>query len=167
MGPETAEDHALWPHLGPGRISAEELISGRGVLRLYKAVCVRDGSRLSLGTPAAVKDAAVARTDPAAVEAVRILLRFLGRFAGDMALAMGATGGVFIGGGMTPRLQALLPESGFREAFEAKAPQDALMRETATTLVTSDAAALIGLAALASAPRRFMLDYERRFWRQT
>lgn len=165
LGPETEEERALWPYLGPGRVCAEDLISGRGLLRLYSAICARAGMVASLDTPAVVTEAAVAGRDLQAIEAGRTMLRLLGRFAGDMALALGATGGVLIGGGVTPRLRALLPESGFREGFEAKGLQKGLMRGIATTLMTSDAPALIGLAALARDPRRFMLDFDRRLWR--
>jgi glucokinase len=167
LGPASDADWALWPHLGTGRIGAEELISGPGLLRLYRGVAAMRGVPPRLDTPAAVSQAALDRTDPAAGEAAHTLLRLLGRFAGDMALAMCATGGVFIGGGVAPRLQGLLPESGFRDAFEDKAPQAAYMRAISTELVRSDAAALIGLAALASAPRRFMLAFDRRLWRST
>jgi glucokinase len=165
MGPESAEERAFWPHLGQDRVSAEDLVSGRGLLRLYRAVAAVRGVEAALDSPAAVTEAAVAGADSTAAEAASTLLRLLGRFAGDMALALGATGGVFIGGGVAPRLLPLLAESGFREAFEAKGPQSPYTRAISTELVRSDAAALTGLAALASAPGRFMLDYGRRFWR--
>jgi glucokinase len=165
MGPETAEDNELWPHLGKERVSAENLISGGGLLRLYTAIAAMRGAPSLLDSPAAVTTAAVSGADPIAAEAAGTLLRLLGRFAGDMALALGATGGVFIGGGVAPRLQALLPGSGLREAFEAKGPESAWIKAVSTELVRSDAAALIGLAALASTPPRFMLDFGRRLWR--
>jgi glucokinase len=165
LGPETEEDHAFWPHLGLARVSAEDLISGRGLLRIHGALCRQRILPAQLDSAAAVVQAAVAGTDPTAVAAAMTMLRLLGRFAGDMALALGATGGVFIGGGVTPRLKALIEASGFRAAFEAKEPQETLMRGISTELVLSDAAALTGLAALAGNPRRFMLDYGRRFWR--
>ncbi len=166
MGPVTAEDMALWPHLGLDRVTAEELISGPGLLRLYRAAARRGGGAPALDAPAAVTEAALAGGDPAAREAALTMLRLLGRFAGDMALAFGATGGVFIGGGVTPRLAPLLAESGFREAFEAKGPQAGYLRAIPTRLIRSDHAALTGLAALAAAPGRFMLDYGNRLWRQ-
>jgi glucokinase len=165
LGAETPEDHALWPLLGSGRVSAEELISGRGLLRLYQAICQLRTVAPEHRTPAAVAEAAVSGTDQQAKAAARTMLRLLGRFAGDMALAFGATGGVFIGGGVAPRLRPLIADSDFRLAFEAKEPQGNLMRGISTELVLSDAAALTGLQALASAPRGFMLDYRRRFWR--
>jgi glucokinase len=166
IGPATPADTTLWPHLGLDRATAEELVSGPGLLRICRAVARRDGVAPALDTPAAVTDAALAGRDPAAREAALTMLRLLGRFAGDMALVLGATGGVFIGGGVTPRLAPLLEESGFRAAFEAKEPQAEYLRSIPTRLIRSDAAALTGLAALAAAPGRFMLDYGNRLWRR-
>jgi glucokinase len=166
IGPATAEDMALWPHIRLDRITAEELVSGSGLLRLYGAVIRRHGREPILDTPAAVTEAALTGRDPDAREAALTMLRLLGRFAGNMALAFGATGGVFIGGGVAPRLASLFGASGFRAAFEAKEPQAEYLRAIPTRLIRSDAAALIGLAALAAAPGRFMLDYDNRLWRR-
>jgi glucokinase len=166
IGPATAEDMALWPHIGLDRATAEELISGSGLLRIYEAIARQNQREPVLETPADVTDAALADRNPDAREAALTMLRLFGRFAGDMALAFGATGGVFIGGGVAPRVAAMIEASGFRAAFEAKEPQSEYLRAIPTRLIRSDAAALTGLAALAAAPGRFMLDYGNRLWRR-
>src|SRR6202158_4997810 len=62
--------------------------------------------------------------------------RIVGRFAGDMAVTFVAFGGVTLAGGVLPRLLEFLDEAAFRQAFEAKAPVDALARRIPTRLVT-------------------------------
>jgi glucokinase len=164
LGPETEAEWALWPRLGGGRLTAEDLISGRGLHRLYEATCVLRRVSAGFTDPAAVTAAAVAG-DAMAREAALTFLGLLGRFAGDMALAFCARGGVYIGGGMTPRLRNLIPESALRVRFEAKGPLSPYVRDIPLNVILSDEAALIGLAAVAAAPGRFQLDYANRFWR--
>jgi glucokinase len=165
LGPETPMDHAVWPHLGAGRIAAEDLLSGRGLLRLHRALAARDGGEAALAAPAEVVEAALSGAHSGAREAARMFLGLLGRFAGDMALTFNASGGVFIGGGMTPRLRSLIGESDFRAMFEAKAQASRHVRRIPTTLILADDAALAGLAAVAAQPQRFLLDYGARAWR--
>jgi glucokinase len=164
IGPETEAEAALWPHLGEGRISAEDVISGRGLLRLYRARMHALGQQPVHADAAAVTQAALEDEHDEARHVAHVFLGLLGRFAGDMALAFGATGGVFIGGGVTPRFRDLLAASPLREAFERKGPLSAYMRDIPMRLILSDEAALIGLAAVAAAPPRFALDYANRFW---
>ncbi len=164
LGPETAEDLKLWTHLTDGRIAAEDIISGRGLARLHAGLAAMRGGAPAFADAAALTAAAQAG-DPAATETVDTFVRLLGRFAGDMALAFAATGGVFIGGGIAPRFRAAMAAGGFRAAFEAKGPQSDYLQAIPTTLVTADSAALCGLAAVAAEPQRFVLDYASRFWR--
>ncbi|MFD1333693.1 glucokinase, partial [Methylopila musalis] len=88
--------------------------------------------------------------DADARASIALYLTLLARFAGDMALTLGAQGGVYLCGGVVPRLQGLIDPAAFRAAFEAKRPHDELMRRTATVIVTSDIAGLLGCAALAT-----------------
>ncbi len=165
IGPETPAEWRLWPHLGAGRLSAEDLISGRGLHRIYRAIAARHGVEAILADPAAVTRAAVDGNDHQAQEAALLFLDLLARFAGDMALAFCAVGGTFIGGGVTPRLRALIDPGRFRERFEDKGPLAAYLRSIPVRLILSDAAALSGLAAVAARPQRFQLDYANRLWR--
>ncbi len=68
-------------------------------------------------SPPAIADRALAGAEPAATDAVRRLFQLLARLAGDMALVLGARGGVFIGGGIAPRLSGLLDRAAFVETF--------------------------------------------------
>lgn len=131
------------------RVEAETLLSGPGLPRLHAALGELDG-RTAAGRVTAPELVAAARDgEPAARETVRLFLTMLARFAGDMALVFGARGGVYLCGGVTPRLLPLIDEAAFRAAFEAKAPHDGLMREISTIVVTSPVAGLIGCAAAA------------------
>ncbi len=131
LGPRTPRDMAIWPNIeaGPntpgGRIEAETLISGGGMLRLYRAIARTDGKTPTLDTPEAVTRAGLAGDDQAAVETLNLFATYLGRLAGDVALTFMAKGGVFLGGGIAPRIPGVLQNGGFREAFVDKSPHRA------------------------------------------
>ncbi|MET0312764.1 MAG: glucokinase [Hansschlegelia sp.] len=131
-----------------GRVSAEALNSGIGMPRLHAALAELEGRALDLTeTPQIV--AAAQEGEPAAVETATLFLTMFARFAGDMALVFGAHGGVYVCGGVVPRLKTLIDPATFRAAFEAKAPHEAMMRQIATILVSSDVSGLVGCAAIA------------------
>jgi len=125
-----------------GRVSAEHVLSGPGLARLHHAL--HGGAEL----PAAQVSERAAQQDPSALETVRIFLSILARFSGDVALTFGA-GAVYFCGGVLPKLIDFVDPEVFRSGFEAKGPHAEMMRETATLLVTSSVAGLIGCAALA------------------
>jgi glucokinase len=79
-------------------------------------------------------------------------------------LARVATGGLTLSGGVLPRIVNFLDEAAFREAFEAKAPVDGLAQRIPTRLVTREDAVLVGMAAIASTPSRYGIDYGSRAW---
>ena len=103
-----------------GHPSAERAISGAGLVTLYEAVCALDGAPAVPSTPADVTARALAGTCPHSREAVLHLCALLGSVAGNLALTLGALGGVYIGGGIVPRLGELFEQSPFRARFEAK-----------------------------------------------
>jgi glucokinase len=165
LGPETDADFALWPYFEAKRVSAEDLLSGRGLTRLYRAVAKLRGTVSPEDTPAAITARATAGTDAIAVETAERFVGLLGRFAGDMALTFAAKGGVFVGGGIAPRLSHWMQSGLFRAHFEAKAGFAPFVHPIPTALITAPNAALQGLAAVASTPQRFMIDYAERCWR--
>ncbi|GLK57406.1 glucokinase [Methylopila capsulata] len=137
---------------GFGRISAEHVLSGPGLRRLHEALAAVEGAAPPDLEPAEIVAQAEAG-DASAAEAVALFLRLLARFAGDVALTFGAQGGVYLCGGVAPKLLGLLDVAAFRAAFEAKRPHEALMRKTATVVVTSEVAGLIGCAAAVRSDR--------------
>ena len=167
VGPRSARDLEIFPHLDPidGRISAEQILSGRGILNIYHAVCTADGVTPTLATPADVTTAALAATNREAEETVSLFATYLGRLAGDMAMVFNARGGVYLAGGISQKIIPALKKPEFRAGFEDKAPHAAWMRTIPTYVVTHPLAALSGLAAYACAPARFGLETEGRRWR--
>jgi glucokinase len=153
-------DFAVWPLLerADGRITTESVLSGPGLVHLYKAVARMRSNTPSCTTPAEVLDAARTTTDRAAGEALHAFVRLLGRFAGDLALIFGATGGVYLAGGIAPRIIDILRRGEFRAAFERKAPFENLMRRIPSFVITDPEPAITGLAVLARWPRGIVLD---------
>jgi glucokinase len=130
-----------------GRAGAEEALSGRGLANLHAVVADLRGA--SVPDRDAAQVVAAAETCPVAAEAVVTFLDLLAGFAGDMALAWGARGGVHLAGGILPRLAGRLDPAAFRARFEDRAPMTEWMRGVPLYLVTHSAPAFPGLAALA------------------
>lgn len=166
VGPETERDFQIWPHLERhhGRITGEALLSGNGMARLYRAVSKAEGKdgrwcRHGAEVTQAAKDG-----DLVAEATVALFLEYLGRLAGDMALVFLAKGGVYVAGGIAPRLLDRFGSSSFREAFEAKAPHRTIMENVPTFVITEPTPAIAGMATFATMPERFALDLRgRRF----
>ncbi len=126
------------------RVSAERLLSGSGVENIYAALCAIHGEKRTRETAAAIF--ADAAEDARAAETVAMFFDVLGQVAGDLALTLGATDGVFIAGGITKRYPELLQKSGFRNAFESKGRHRAYMERIPTRLITYDEPGLLGAA---------------------
>ncbi|MGD9738862.1 MAG: glucokinase [Bauldia sp.] len=167
LGPRTAIDEAIWPHLERigGRISAEWIVSGPGLLRLHRALAASRGVHSPLSTPSQIATAGLSGTDPLALETLRLFGTYLGRYAGDIALIFLPPGGVHIAGGIAPVIIDALRQGGFRAAFEDKAPHEKVMERIPTVVVTHPAPALVGLAALVTRPDDYLIDLAGRRWR--
>lgn len=128
-----------------GRATIEMLLSGPGLVNLYQAITtVRGEPTLNL-SPAEIthlegEDAQGSRYT------VEVFLDILASVAGDLALYQGATSGVFIAGGIVPRLIPHLDAGRFRARFEAKAPMTALVESIPSHIITHKCAALVGAA---------------------
>ena len=129
-------------------VSAERLLSGIGLPVLHRAVASALG--LPGGAEALTAQAIVERglslQDPACTQTLDSFCALLGSFAGNVALTLGARGGVFIGGGIVPRLGERFFESRFRERFEAKGRFQDYLRAIPTSLITDTLVALTGAA---------------------
>jgi glucokinase len=166
FGPVTPEEFTLWPHLerAHGRVTSESVISGAGLARVHRARIMTKGEPDPHVDPPAVTAAALADPEGEEATSLKLYWRIVARFAGDMAVTFVATGGVTLSGGVLPRVVKLLDEAEFRQAFEAKAPVDDLAKRIPTRLVTREDAVLVGMAAIASTPDRYGVDYESRGW---
>ena len=100
-------------------------------------------------SPASVTDNAIRGTDPVCVRAFGHFCAMLGTVAGDLALTLGATGGVFVAGGILLRFKEAFAASGFRERFESKGRFKSLLAGIPTRLILEESPALLGLANMA------------------
>ena len=138
-----------------GHASAERVASGMGLLETCQILCEADGVDASaFGGAAAVTEAALAGHHAQALEALQIFCGVLGAVAGNLALTLGARGGVYIGGGVVPRLGTWFDGSPFRERFEAKGRFGGYLREVPVWVITSaQSPALLGAASALDAVR--------------
>ena len=129
-----------------GHASAERAVSGPGLVNLHTALCELDGAAAEALDAAAISARAQAG-DARAVQAVELFFAFLGTVAGNLALSLGARGGMYIGGGIVPRLGDRIDASAFRERFEAKGRFRDYLRGIPTFVVqASTSPALLGAA---------------------
>ncbi|MCC7412580.1 MAG: glucokinase [Gammaproteobacteria bacterium] len=142
---QTPQEWAVVERLGRrfGHVSAERMLSGPGLLNIYTALGPPAGD--TPATPAALVDAARAGA-PRARAALELFFAMLGSVAGDLALTVGARGGVYLAGGILPRVIDLLRDSPFRARFEAKGRFGDYLRRIPTRLVTTPNPALAGLS---------------------
>lgn len=168
FGPVNKEEALFFPYVDKsarGRITAETILSGPGLVRLHRARLATKGIPLpDLDPPSLIAQALADRRGEEAAT-LRLFWMLMARFAGDLALIFMATGGVTFSGGVLPRLVDFLDVEGFRARFEAKTPYNDLMRAIPTRLITSEDAVLNGLAAIGSEPEKYALDYVQRAWK--
>lgn len=131
-----------------GRASAERLLCGQGLVDACAILCAADGvPERALAHAAEVTEAALAGGLPQAVEALTHFCALLGSVAGNLALTLGARGGVYIGGGIVPRLGEAFERSPFRQRFEAKGRFSAYLQAIPVWVITSrQSPALLGAA---------------------
>ena len=130
-----------WSH-----VSAERVLSGAGLVNLYEAICAIGGVEPLMLSPADVTKRAMNRSDEACVKAFACFCQFLGSVAGDLALTVGALGGVYIAGGILLRFKEAFAASAFRQRFESKGRFSTMLARIPTYLILEESPALIGLA---------------------
>ncbi len=135
-------------------VSAERLLSGQGLVNLYEALAELEGqtSRPKSATrqkvaPERVTKAALERSDGIAAAAVAMFCEMLGTMAGNLALTFGAHGGVYIAGGIVPKLGRAFGRSGFRRRFEDKGRFSTYLAGIPTYVIAHPRPAFIGLAS--------------------
>lgn len=101
-------------------MSAERLLSGTGIREAYEILCLLDGVEDLNLKPAEISQHAIAGTNPQCEELMALFCHWLGVVAGNLAISLGSTGGVYIGGGIVPKLGDYFVNSGFRHAFNHK-----------------------------------------------
>ncbi len=129
-----------------GRVSVERILSGPGLVNLRWALGRIQGEDVADLEPEEIVELAGAGEDLLCAETLRRFCGIYGAVAGDFALAFGATGGVYLGGGIPPRIVEHLRASDFRERFEAKGRFADYVAAIPTFVILHKTAALVGAA---------------------
>jgi glucokinase len=130
-----------------GHCSAEDLLSGPGLVNIFNALEQLEGRTTSSMSPAEVSTAADTG-NPIASEAHSIFFSLLGTAAGNLALTVGASGGVFVSGDIVPKLIEKFLQSDFRERFESKGSYRGYMERIPTFAIVDPYPAFRGLRKL-------------------
>ncbi len=129
-----------------GRVSAERVLSGPGLVNLHWAIRDLAGLEDEPRKAEEVVHGAKDGTCAACPEAVQFFSRQLGAVAGDLALTLGARGGVFIGGGVVPRMEEAFDVELFRQGFLSKGRFRRYLEPIPVRLITQATTALLGAA---------------------
>jgi glucokinase len=149
MPPATARESAVLDLMRArlDHVSAERCLSGPGLVNLYNSLAALDGVPAAPYTPAQITDPEIGEQDGLCREATEIFCAMLGTVSGNLALTLGAQGGVYIAGGIVPRLGSRFAESAFRERFEAKGRMRPYLAAIPTYVITNRLPAFLGCAA--------------------
>jgi glucokinase len=132
-----------------GHVSFERLVSGPGLTNIYQALCALDGTSPVAPPAENITAAALGGDDRRAAEALDLFCAALGTAAADLALTLGACGGVYIGGGIVPQLGDWFMRSPFRDRFEDRGRFHAYLAQIPTFVIDAEhSPALRGLAVL-------------------
>ncbi|WP_417451045.1 glucokinase [Kordiimonas sp.] len=129
-----------------GFVPVEKLLSGPGLLNIYNALGTINGRVVSLSSPEEISEAALANSDSAAVEALSLFCEMLGSAVGNFALSYGARGGMYLAGGILPKIRNFLIESGFMDRFTAKGDMRPFLEAIPVNLIEHGQLGVIGAA---------------------
>lgn len=128
-----------------GHVSIERALSGPGLVNLYEAAAAIEHAAVLPLAPADIVDRARQGSDAVCVKALRVFCALLGSVAGNLALTLGARGGVYVAGGIAPRILGELESSAFRQRFEGKGRFGGYLSQIPTYVITTDVSpALMG-----------------------
>ena len=157
FAPNSEAEMKLWQYLHQhyGHVSIERVVSGSGLVNIYN--WLKDSGRLNepdwlkqklkeMDPAKAITEAALASKDPGCVEALNMFVSIFGAAAGNLALTGITTGGVYLGGGIPPKILSKLKEDIFMEAFTNKGRFKGFLEKIPVKVVLNDKAALIGAA---------------------
>jgi glucokinase len=152
FAPSTPDQMELWRvlHSRLGRVAAEDLVSGPGLVRIFEFLSGREGAAaVPPGGARSITEGALGRGDPLCLRALDLFVSCFGAVAGDHALAVMARGGVYVTGGIAPKILPRLASGGFCAAFNAKGGQADAARKMPILVVTNERLGLLGAALIA------------------
>lgn len=132
-----------WSH-----VSFERVAAGPGIEVIYRALAGRDKKRVAANVDTIEIVKRAMEGEPLAAESVDVFCGILGTFAGNIAVTLGALGGIYIGGGVVPRLGEFFARSSFRKRFEAKGRFEAYLQNVPTYVITAEYPAFLGVSAI-------------------
>ncbi|UTF60110.1 glucokinase [Gilvimarinus sp. DA14] len=128
-------------------VSIEHMLSGQGLVSIYKSLAALKGVDAEDLSPADVSERGIKHKEALCEEAVQTFCAILGSVAGDKALSWGAMGGIYLGGGIVPKIAHYLPQTDFIKRYLNKGVMRGYVEDIPVRMVTNDKAALIGAAA--------------------
>lgn len=153
FAPRTEEEIAVGKFIADeyGYVSFERLLSGRGLVNIHRALCAIEGVTWPGSRPEDITAEALADPNSLARRVVMMFCDVLGAYAGDVSVITGARGGTYLAGGIVPKILPLLEQSRFEARRVRRGPMSRYVDAIPVTLILSDAAALMGAAAIAEA----------------
>jgi glucokinase len=150
MSPASAEESAVLDLMRKryDHVSAERLLSGPGLVNLYNARCELAGTPAASYLAEQITSPLIWEEDPRTREATWMFCAMLGTVAGNLALTLGARGGIYIAGGIVPHMASFFAQSEFRARFEAKGRLRGYLASIPTYLIVQPLLGLLGVAAL-------------------
>jgi glucokinase len=131
-------------------VSTERLLSGDGIELIYRALAERAGAPAEAIKAPEILHRALAGESALCDQVIEIFCQMLGTIAGNLAVTLGARGGVYIGGGIVPRLGERFARSGFRASFEQKGRFAGYLSQVPTYVISAQYPAFLGVAAILS-----------------
>lgn len=146
FAPNTEEEVRLWRRMREkyGRVSAERVLNGAGLVNVYRFMAEEAGQQIGELDAPEISRRALAGEE-LATNAVLMFFDMLGSVAGDLALAFGSRAGVYIGGGITPKLLDFARRSNFIERFLDKGRVAAILQSMPIWVILEERAALYGV----------------------
>ena len=129
-------------------VSAERFLSGDGIELLYRALADHAGQVAEALAASDISRRALAAECPLCEQAIDMFCAMLGTMAGNLAITLGAQGGIYIGGGIVPRLGERFASSRFRERFEKKGRFVNYLAQVPTYVITAEYPAFLGVSAI-------------------
>lgn len=154
LAPNTDREAALLRELRRrfGHVSAERAISGPGLVNLHEAICALDGKDAERLQPAEIMQRAVEERCPICAEALQTFCALLGSVTGDLVLTLGALGGVYLGGGILPRMVDYFLHSPFHARYLDKGRYRDYLAPVPIRVITTPHPAFVGLAHAFDSP---------------
>jgi glucokinase len=149
LAPETDFEFAILGELRKqsSRVQIEHVLSGTGLVNLHRAIASLRGAAVPARSAAEITAAALAKSDPVAVETADVFCGWLGGVLGDLALIYGAEGGIWLAGGVLPQMKDLVARSTFVARFLDKGVMQGVLARTPVRLVEHAQLGVIGAAS--------------------